>query len=577
MDHKAHYPAALLLAWLILLLPPMGAAQTTDTADVANLHRLAGERYAEGDLQSATQLYLEIAQMETAEGARAQAFVTASWLQHLQQKDLAALDSLTQALTIDPQYPFDASHYNRDFEVLYKRALDEVARRRQRQAAQKVQEGLVAMEAEQDSVARLRLQEALDLTPDSAVAIYNLALLDLRQGAEEQAMTGFERVAALTFNEDSTSAASLRAKAQTSIGIIFFNRSEWQDAEAAFLEATRAHPEDVLAWKSLGLVRLEQDNYPGAVQALQTAIRIEPEDPGLAMDLARALIDSARGPEAVDLLTASLEQHSQNAALWSSLGRAHRQLGSPEQAALAFQRAIEADPGNAEDEASPAAVQIAWIRYQQGSYDAAMESAGQAAQWDPGYAAAWHVLGLAQQAAGDLDAAATSLDQATKLDPTRVDFFLDLGHVLVADNALQPAETAFSRALSLDPESEAAKRNLEIVRGRLVTERAIASGSKAAPRARGKPIPPKKIGLRFVELNYKKLNLRGALVNEVNKKSPAARAGLRKGDLVLWVGQYGLMSDKDFFEYLKRSPPGETLDLQYLRDGKVYQATLELR
>ena len=37
----------------------------------------------------------------------------------------------------------------------------------------------------------MRLQEALALTPDSAVAIYNLALLDLRQGAEDQAMTGF--------------------------------------------------------------------------------------------------------------------------------------------------------------------------------------------------------------------------------------------------------------------------------------------------------------------------------------------------------------------------------------------------
>lgn len=561
----------------MLLQPAMSSAQTTATANVGSLHRLAGERYADGDLPGATQLYLEIAQIETSHGARAQAFVTAGWLQHLQQMDLAALDSLTQALTIDPQYPFDASHYNRDFEVLYQRALDEVARRRLRQAAQRIQESLVAMEAEQDSVARLRLQEALALTPDSAVAIYNLALLDLRQGAEDQAMTGFERVASLTFNEASTAAANLRAKAQTSIGVIFFNRGEWQDAEEAFLEATRAHPEDVLAWKNLGLVRLEQDNYPAAVQALETAIRLDPADPGLALNLADALIDSARGPEAVNLLTGSLERHPRNAALWSSLGRAQHQLGSSEQATLAFQRAIEADPENLEAEAAPAAVQIARIRYQQGAYETAIESARQAARWDPGYAAAWHVLGLAQQAAGDLDGAATSLDRATTLEPTRADFFLDLGHVLVANRALQPAEAAFSRALALDPDSETARTNLEIVRGRLVTERAIVSGSIAAPRAQSRPIPPKKIGLRFVELNYKKLNLRGALVDNVNKKSPAARAGLRKGDLILWLGQYGLLSDKDFFEYLKRSPPGDTLDLQYLRDGKLYEASLELR
>lgn len=577
MDHNSHQSATLLLAFLWLLLPPLSAAQTADSTDVGSLHQLAGERYAEGDLQGATRLYLEIAQVELSEEARARAFVTAAWLQHLQQQNLPALDSLTQAMVIDPQYPFDASHYNRDFEVLYQRALEEVARRHQRQAAQKIQEGLVAMEANQDSLARQRLQEALDLTPDNAIAIYNLALLDLRQGAEDQAMTGFERVASITFNDTSPGATGLRAKAQTSIGVLFSNQGEWLDAEAAFLEATRVQPDDVLAWKNLGLVRLEQGNYPAATKALQTAFKLDPEDTALAMDLARALTDSARGPEAVDLLTRSLELHPRNAALWASLGHAHFQLGSLEQANLAFRRAIEADPENSQKEAAPAAVQVASILYQQGSYDAAIESAGQAVQWDPSDAAAWHILGLAQQAAGDLETAATSLDRATSLAPTRADLCLDLGNVLVATKALQPAEAAYTRALSLDPDSEAARRNLEIVRGRLASERAIASGSKAAPRARSKPIPPKKIGLRFVELNYKKLNLRGALVDNVNKKSPAARAGLRKGDLILWLGHYGLLSDKDFFGYLKRSPPGETLDLQYLRDGKMYEASLKLR
>ncbi len=471
MSLKPLHRAALLMVWLLPLLPSMAAAQPANTTDVESLQRLAHERYVEGDLESATRLYLEIARLETSPDTRAKAFVTASWLQHLQQRDLAALDSLTQALTLDPQFPFDASHYNRDFEVLYQRAGDQVARTRQRRADRKIQEALVAMEAERDFEARLRLQEALDLTPDNAVAIYNLALLDLEGGADGQAMTRFERVVSLTFNDSDPSASSLRAKAQTSIGVIFFERGDWQESEAAFLEATRAHPEEVLAWKNLGLARIEQGNDPAAVQALQTAIGLDPDDPELTRHLADALTRSARGPEAVNLLTRSLERHPRNATLWLSLGEAQLHLGSSEQAALAFQRAIEADPGN----------------------------------------------------------------------------------------------------------TEAARRNLEIVRGRLTTERAIVAGSKTAPRTRNKPIPPKKIGLRFVELNYKKLNLRGALVDSVNKKTPAARAGLRKGDLVLWIGEYGLLSDKDFFEYLKRSPPGETLDVQYLRDGRLYGANLQLR
>jgi len=62
--------AALLVVWLLPLLPSMAAAQPANTTDVESLQRLADERYAEGDLQSATQLYLEIARLEKTPGRR---------------------------------------------------------------------------------------------------------------------------------------------------------------------------------------------------------------------------------------------------------------------------------------------------------------------------------------------------------------------------------------------------------------------------------------------------------------------------------------------------------------------------
>ena len=67
------------------------------------------------------------------------------------------------------------------------------------------------------------------------------------------------------------------------------------------------------------------------------------------------------------------------------------------------------------------------------------------------------------------------------------------------------------------------------------------------------------------------------MVKDIDKKSPAARAGLRKGDLILWIGTYSVLSDKDFFQYIKRNPPDEGLDIEYLRDGRIHETVIQLR
>jgi S1-C subfamily serine protease len=143
---------------------------------------------------------------------------------------------------------------------------------------------------------------------------------------------------------------------------------------------------------------------------------------------------------------------------------------------------------------------------------------------------------------------------------------------------LTKAEAEYIRGLDLEPGSASAEESLEQIRARLAAERAVVTGAAPTPRAAStKPLPPKKIGLRFVELDYKQLGLRGALVKEVVKNSPAARAGMRKGDLVLWIGDYSVLSSKDFMQFLRRNPPGDVLDLQYLRDGETFTTQLDLR
>ena len=40
---------------------------------------------------------------------------------------------------------------------------------------------------------------------------------------------------------------------------------------------------------------------------------------------------------------------------------------------------------------------------------------------------------------------------------------------------------------------------------------------------------------------------------------------------------YSVLSAKDFFQFLKRSPPGDRLALEFLRDGRIHEVELVLR
>jgi S1-C subfamily serine protease len=68
---------------------------------------------------------------------------------------------------------------------------------------------------------------------------------------------------------------------------------------------------------------------------------------------------------------------------------------------------------------------------------------------------------------------------------------------------------------------------------------------------------------------------RGALVLRVLDGSPAQRAGMRAGDVLLRMGRFQLSEQLPFINALAQVGANERLPIQFLRDGRLMEATLE--
>jgi len=89
-------------------------------------------------------------------------------------------------------------------------------------------------------------------------------------------------------------------------------------------------------------------------------------------------------------------------------------------------------------------------------------------------------------------------------------------------------------------------------------------------------VTPVWLGLDFQDLNpglHEALGLpeelTGALVNRVRKGSPAARAKLRRGDVVTHADGHRVNSAQDFFEILVTVTPRQVVKMSYWRGGKT--------
>ena len=68
----------------------------------------------------------------------------------------------------------------------------------------------------------------------------------------------------------------------------------------------------------------------------------------------------------------------------------------------------------------------------------------------------------------------------------------------------------------------------------------------------------------------------GVLIDDVDEDSPAAKAGLKKGDIITKVGDKKISNAGDLTTAVRSHKPGEKVAISYLRDGKEQKVNAEL-
>ncbi len=586
-----------LLAVLLTLAlsSPPAPGQTPEGEDLPAagelraLEQQAEQSFAEDDLKTAIALYRQLADRLEPVAEKVRILTTVAWLQHSLEKDSDAEETLTAALVLDPTWRFRPELYDDRFRDLFYSAQKRAVERRGELAADGVRAGREAMRAGDYTAARRSFGEALRHAPDHPRALYNLALVDLSEGRHDEAVAGFEKVLALGGIENAEVSAPLRSLAFTNLGLLYLQRQRYEEAETVLEQAVELDPARPASWTNLGVARRNLGKTDAAAEAFRLAHELDPEDPSTINNLALVYIDAESWIDAVALLRPAVDRHPDNASLWLNLGLSQLGMDNGEGAAESFEAAIRCDPDDAGGWASAAVIHLVRLHYEAGRHGDAIRQTQRALAWRDGLVNAWIYRGLAQKALGNLADARESFEQARRLDPAQAEVHNNLGSVYYELGLLDEAQAAFEQALAIRGDFASARANLRAV------EQARAQPAPPPPPAASPPPPRKtsrrkppsdkkappapkvRLGLRFADIDYAALGLRGALVESVSPGSAASRAGIRKNDLIVQVDGREVVAADDVLAYLAGRPAGSTVLIDLLRANRPEHVELKLR
>lgn len=583
--------------WLALQAPAPPAHPQAPVGEAARLEERARALYFEGNLEEAARVYHQLAAALSENRARADALLTAAWLEHRSEQYGRSQASLADALRLHPDLPFQAENYSPEFAEIFRSAREVALAERGRRAGQLTQEGVEHLRAGDREGARRALRAALAVHPEDPVALYNLALLDSREGRSEAAAVGFRKVLSLadaawgvTVTEDlkirslselasidlaagrldealsgfqkvlaldhaaggEVLADGLRAQVRANLGYLFYQLEMFEDAESNLVRALELDPEQGNAWHNLGLARERLGRSEEAVRALRRAQALLPENEAVMQNLGLALARAGDWRGAAEVYAAGVRRRPESPELWLQLGLARKNLGDEEVAMPALEKVLELDADGGAGLARQAAAHLAYIRFQRGEYQRAIGFARRSVEWAPKDPERWNLLALALQASGDSEGAIEAHRRALELDPKRAESAYGLAVAYLEMRSYREAEGAFRRALELRPGYSEAAGGLERLR--------------AALREAGAAI-----GLRLAAAGP----ANGALVEAVRERS-AASGKLRAGDEIRRVDGREIASADDLLHYLYKERPSGPVIFEIVRGGRLKQVRLKL-
>jgi tetratricopeptide (TPR) repeat protein len=517
----------------------------------------AREAYAAGDLPLAAGLYRNLIDHVAPEEQRPRLRQTLAYILFELGDVASARAELEAALYDQPALAFRPELFPEGFVALRNEALESAQRQRRVRVASLLSEASQDIQAKKFSEAFSKISDALKLAPNQPELLYNRALAEQGLGQVDQAEATLRQLLALQ-----ETGRKLRVLSLNNLAVLLLSREALSEAESLLRQAVELSDREVSSWFNLGVVLEKQQRLEEAIQAYRRARALQPEDPSILLRLGSIHLTRQEWVEAVGVLYEASRAAPEQPDIWYQLGRAQSGLGNIEGAIQSLQKAKSADPGGKAGILLPALLLLADLQLSNQRVAESIQAAMEAIQVAPESPEAWNLLGLARLKAGDPLAAELAFDRATQLTPTRPEFWNNLGTARLQNRNYPGAELAFRKVLELRPQDPEALRVL-----RELEARKAASSTNAPAR----PQPPA-LGASFSRAEYPQLGLKGIRVERVSEGSPAARAGLQEGDLILRVDGENPPAPEELERRWRKKRGGIKLSL--LREGRPVELVL---